>query len=505
MQANKDLQELDQLRRTGVVWLVFAGWFATGVIALLIPVLGMAAAKAFLASALVNALPSYSAWKRRFDAPARNAIALMAAAQPALLLFAMRGSEWQLDMHMYFFVALATLTVLCDIRPIITAAMLIAVHHVVLALAAPDWVFSGGGGLGRVGIHALAVALQALALCFIASHLAVMFTKLGLARDESAALTITAQASQKDAEAALVKAEAEREQRLLGEKNQTERRKVELLQFAEEFEISVAEVATAVGAAAASLSTAAESLDNIAHETGCQASDVARGAHQAFGAVRDVAGSINGLSRSINNVADSATHQSSLSEQAWKRFSKADEALHLLTHRSDTIGTSTKTISNIASKTNILALNATIEAAAAGSAGMAFAVVAKEVKDLAKQAARATGEIGELLHGMNSSVADAELSFGQISAAIDDVTKAALAIKYEVDEQRRSASAIENSALQTAQGVNQISDRIEELVTSVGTTEKLSGQVRNSASALLQQADTLQSATRGFVSQLRAA
>ncbi|MGB7407010.1 MAG: methyl-accepting chemotaxis protein [Pontixanthobacter sp.] len=505
MQRTDDLNELDRLRRTGVVWIAWAGWLATVVLGFLIPVLGIASAKACLVSAIVNLLPSYSAWKQRFDAAARNAIALMAAAQPALLLYAMRGSEWQLDMHMYFFVALATLTVLCDIRPIIAASVLIAVHHLVLSFAAPSWVFSGGGGLGRVAIHALAVILQATALCFIATRLASMFARLHTARDESAAMAVRAQDAQKDAEAALVAVEAEREQRLLSERGQADRRKAELIEFADEFESSVAQVANAVGTAARSLSTAAETLDTIAHATGQQASDVASSANQAFDAVRNVAESIKGLSGSINTVADSALRQSSLSEQAGERSTRADEALRSLTDRSNTIGTSTETISRIANTTNILALNATIEAAAAGDAGRAFAVVATEVKDLSKQVALATEEINHLLSAMNSGVTDAETSFTQIATAIDDVTKAALAIKREVHEQRRTAADIEDSALQTTQGVNQISDRIGKLVTSVGTTEELSGQVRNSASALLQQADTLQNATRGFVGRLRAA
>jgi len=68
------------------------------------------------------------------------------------------------------------------------------------------------------------------------------------------------------------------------------------------------------------------------------------------------------------------------------------------------VGKATAEISSIARKTNLLALNATIEAARAGDAGRGFAIVADEVKALARQTGEATQQIGGTLSALNEEL-----------------------------------------------------------------------------------------------------
>jgi len=74
---------------------------------------------------------------------------------------------------------------------------------------------------------------------------------------------------------------------------------------------------------------------------------------------------------------------------------------------------SAQDIDNIAETTNILALNATIEAMRAGDAGRTFAVVASEVKSLARDTRKATEEIAQTIDALGG---EAEMVIGQIEA-----------------------------------------------------------------------------------------
>lgn len=490
------IDEIDALRRRGVVWITLAGWATTCVLAMVALSLGTFAWTACFASILANLAPSLCAAQRRSDAWARIVVALMAAVQPALLLYAMRGGAWQLDMHMFFFVALASLSILCDIRPIIFASALIALHHLVLSYLAPSWVFSGGGGIGRVAVHALAVTLQASILSAIAIGLTATLRRLGTARDEMALLAQTAHDS-------LAKAQSERELREQLQRDQVAARRAELLELGEAFECTVSRVSAALADTAQLLDDTTESLDTIARATGDQALEVARASSHITTGVQRVADNLSELAGSIRSISINAGQQDDLTRDADSRSVAGAEALNTLAERSAFITKATRSISRIADQTNMLALNATIEASAAGAAGKGFAVVAQEVKSLATQAAAVTDDIDTLLNGIRKGTRDAADGFSDITRMIAELSQTASGIRRDVDNQRVLSEGLETIALTASDEATIMAERTAALAEKAGTTRTLSGDLKSAATTLMMHVRSLETSSVDFLGRMK--
>lgn len=504
--------EVLQLRQRGARILISASWCITATLCLVAMTLGTGRALPIaLIGIAANLLPTLKVLSGRVDRSTRLLIGTLAAIQPALLVFVLKDHPWQMDAHMYFFVALAALTILCDWRPIVLAATLIAVHHLLFEAFLPEWVFSDNGNLGRVVFHAGAVVLQTAMLTYLTALLRRLMQRQADARIVSEQAASASDARRSEVEAAMAASAAaqrqateERNRRTAVEQEAEIARREDMRRLAHAFQETMAGIVTTVGTSARQMDSSAASLNTLAHRASEESTDSANNASRTSLGADALAQRLRDLSTSITAIAASAEQQARRSDDASSISAAGRAAVADLHERSQAITGFADSIHEIATRTNMLALNATIEAARAGDVGRGFAIVAHEVKLLASQTTAATDEIRLLANSMNSGAQIAQDALREIAAMVGDLATAADSIRHAVEEQRRTATAIDITAQDTASNAEMMAQQVSGVAALAGDTDHLSAQVAEAAGNLSSTARALDDATHQFVARITA-
>jgi len=271
------------------------------------------------------------------------------------------------------------------------------------------------------------------------------------------------------------------------------------------FEHAVNDIVGALDDASKTMDNCAQIMAEAASYNQCQADATASTSQQATSNVNSVAMAAEEIAQSVEKISKQARESAGIARGATDEAKLIIAAVERLAVTVGQISNVSNFIRDIAAQTNLLALNATIEAARAGAAGRGFAVVAQEVKTLASQTEKATGDITvqiALVEGTTTSVVDAMQAIAGTIGQLDDNANE---ISISVQQQDAVSKEIARSASAAAERTREVSASIAQVSDAASKTGQVAKAVLDAGSELAAKSGKLRAEVERFLAQVRVA
>lgn len=187
--------------------------------------------------------------------------------------------------------------------------------------------------------------------------------------------------------------------------------------------------------------------------------------------VADLSHSAESTSRSANeNLQATVAQMTELSHA----IDNAEQVIKRVEGNALNISRVLEVIQTVTEQTNLLALNAAIEAARAGEHGRGFAVVADEVRQLAKKTQESTADIEGMINNLQSGT----------NQAVEEMHLSIEATKLTINAANDSARLLEDSVQQ----INQIAQSAEMIATAAHQQTMTTDEIKHNVESIKQAA-----------------
>src|SRR5882672_6962916 len=259
-----------------------------------------------------------------------------------------------------------------------------------------------------------------------------------------------------------------------------------------DFESMIGGIVATVSSASTQLEASAGTLTSTAERAQELTTIVAAASEEAAANVQSVASATEEMASSITEISRQVQESARMANGAVDQARKTNDRVSELSKAASRIG-------------DVVELINTIAAARAGDAGRGFAVVASEVKALAEQTAKATGEIGQQISGIQAATQESVHAIREISGTIEKLSEISSTIAAAVEEQGAATQEISRNVQQAAQGTQQVSTHITDVQRGASETGSASSQVLSAAQMLSGDSNRLKLEVGKFLNTVRAA